>query len=56
MAASFANKRQQIYEAIPRIIIPITILADNNIKLPSESLPYILAPFEDSKIGTVSTC
>jgi cellulose synthase/poly-beta-1,6-N-acetylglucosamine synthase-like glycosyltransferase len=56
IAASFANKRQQIYEAIPRITTPITILADDDIKLPSESLPHILASFEDSKIGAVGTC
>ncbi|PVH71022.1 glycosyltransferase family 2 protein [Cadophora sp. DSE1049] len=56
MAASFANKRQQIYEAIPRITTSITILADDDIELPSKSLPHILAPFEDSKIGAVGTC
>jgi cellulose synthase/poly-beta-1,6-N-acetylglucosamine synthase-like glycosyltransferase len=56
MAASFANKRQQIYKAIPRITAPITILADDDIELPSKSLPHILAPFKDSKIGAVGTC
>jgi hypothetical protein len=55
IAASFANKRQQIYKAIPRITTPITILADNNIELPLKSLPHILAPFEDSNIGVVGT-
>jgi hypothetical protein len=55
IAASFANKRQQIYKAILRITTLITILADDNIKLPLELLPYILTPFEDSKIGAVST-
>ncbi|TVY14802.1 hypothetical protein LARI1_G008624 [Lachnellula arida] len=56
IAASFANKRQQIYEAILRITTPITILANDDIKLPSESLPHILAPFENSKIDAVGTC
>jgi len=56
IATSFANKRQQIYEAIPRITTSITILADDDIELPPKSLPHILAPFEDSKIGAVGTC
>jgi hypothetical protein len=55
MATSFANKRQQIYEAILRITTLITILANNDIKLPLESLPYILTLFKDSKVGVVST-
>ncbi|KAH6714528.1 putative polysaccharide synthase Cps1 [Leptodontidium sp. MPI-SDFR-AT-0119] len=56
ITASFANKRQQIYEAIPRITTPITILADDDIKLPLESLLHILVLFKDSKISVVSTC
>jgi cellulose synthase/poly-beta-1,6-N-acetylglucosamine synthase-like glycosyltransferase len=55
IAAGFTNKRQQIYEAIPRITTLITILADNDIELPSKSLPHILAPFEDRNVGAVGT-
>ena len=55
IATGFANKRQQIYEAIPRITTLITILADNDIELPSKSLPHVLALFENSKIGAVGT-
>ncbi|KAG4419336.1 hypothetical protein IFR04_007484 [Cadophora malorum] len=55
IAANFANKRQQIYEAIPRITTSITILADDDVELPSKSLPHILAPFEDSNVGAVGT-
>ncbi|KAG9231513.1 putative polysaccharide synthase Cps1 [Amylocarpus encephaloides] len=50
------DPRIQIYEAILRITTPITILADDNIKLPLESLPHILTLFKDSKIGVVGTC
>jgi cellulose synthase/poly-beta-1,6-N-acetylglucosamine synthase-like glycosyltransferase len=55
IAASFANKRQQIYKAIPKITTSITILADDDIELPSGALPHILAPFEDSNVGAVGT-
>ena len=55
ISASFANKRRQICEAIPRITTSITILADDDIELPSTSLPHILAPFEDSIVGAVGT-
>jgi len=49
------NKREQRYEAIPRITTPITILADHDIELLSGSLSYIFSLFEDSNISTVST-
>ncbi|KAI1299769.1 polysaccharide synthase [Xylaria venustula] len=39
MAASFANKRQQIYEAVPRIKTKITILADDDVVWPPTLLP-----------------
>jgi cellulose synthase/poly-beta-1,6-N-acetylglucosamine synthase-like glycosyltransferase len=55
IAASFANKRLQISEAVPKITTSITILADDDIELPSKSLPHILAPFEDRNVGAVGT-
>jgi cellulose synthase/poly-beta-1,6-N-acetylglucosamine synthase-like glycosyltransferase len=56
IAVSVANKREQICEAIPRITTKLTLMADDDIELPSKSLPHILAPFEDSEIGAVGTC
>jgi len=55
MAISVVNTREQICEAIPRITTPLTLMADDDIELPSKSLPHILAPFEDPEIGAVGT-
>jgi hypothetical protein len=56
IAVSVANKREQIYEAIPRITTPLTLMANNNIELPPKSLPHILALFKDLEISAISTC
>ncbi len=53
--ASSTNKLQQIYKTIPTITDSIIILADNNTKLPSKSLPHILALFEDTYINAIGT-
>jgi cellulose synthase/poly-beta-1,6-N-acetylglucosamine synthase-like glycosyltransferase len=51
-----ANKRLQLREAIPRVKTDITILVDDDVTWPSTILPWILAPFENSKIGSVGVC
>lgn len=52
----YANKRIQVCEALPKITTPITIMADDDVTWPSTMMPWILAPFEDPKIGGVGTC
>jgi hypothetical protein len=44
IAVSVANKREQIYKAIPRITTPLTLMANDDIELPPKSLPHILTP------------
>lgn len=51
-----ANKRLQVCEALPTVKTHITIMADDDVTWPSTMLPWILAPFEDAKIGGVGTC
>ncbi|CAI0644283.1 unnamed protein product [Colletotrichum noveboracense] len=51
-----ANKRLQVCEALPKVTTKITIMADDDVTWPSTLMPWILAPFEDPKIGGVGTC
>ncbi|KAI0431571.1 polysaccharide synthase [Xylaria sp. FL1042] len=51
-----ANKRLQVCKALPKVNTAITVMADDDVTWPSTLLPWILAPFEDSKIGGVGTC
>ncbi|KAI1309859.1 polysaccharide synthase [Xylaria venustula] len=51
-----ANKRLQVCEALPKVNTSITIMADDDVTWPSTLLPWILAPFEDPKMGGVGTC
>ena len=51
-----ANKRLQVCEALPKVQTPIIVMADDDVTWPSTMLPWILAPFEDPKIGGVGTC
>lgn len=51
-----ANKRLQLREAIPRVSSDITILVDDDVTWPKTALSWILAPFEDSRIGSVGVC
>jgi hypothetical protein len=53
---SIANKRLQVCEALPQVKTPITILADDDVTWPSTLMPWILAPFEDPRMGGVGTC
>ena len=51
-----ANKRLQMCEALPEVTTRITVLADDDILWPNTLLDWILAPFEDERIGGVGTC
>jgi len=53
---SIANKRIQVCEAIPKVKTPFILMADDDVTWPRTMLPWILAPFEDSKMGGVGTC
>ncbi|TVY44943.1 Hyaluronan synthase [Lachnellula occidentalis] len=51
-----ANKRIQVCEAIPMVKTALIIMADDDVTWPRTILPWLLAPFEDSKIGGVGPC
>jgi len=51
-----ANKRLQVCEALPRVRTKITVMADDDVTWPSTMMPWLLAPFEDPRIGGVGTC
>ncbi|EQK98446.1 glycosyltransferase family 2 protein [Ophiocordyceps sinensis CO18] len=51
-----ANKRLQVCEALPNVRTAITVMADDDVTWPSTMLPWILAPFEDPRMGGVGTC
>ncbi|MCJ1356464.1 MAG: Type 2 glycosyltransferase [Icmadophila ericetorum] len=50
-----ANKRLQVCKAVPFVKTRITIMADDDVTWPSTIFPWLLAPFEDEKIGAVGT-
>lgn len=50
-----ANKRRQMCRAIPEVTTPITIFVDDDVIWPPKVVPWILAPFEDPKMGGVCT-
>jgi cellulose synthase/poly-beta-1,6-N-acetylglucosamine synthase-like glycosyltransferase len=51
-----ANKRIQVCEAIPEVKTNFIIMADDDVTWPKTILPWLLAPFEDPKIGGVGPC
>ncbi|KAH9209991.1 nucleotide-diphospho-sugar transferase [Leptodontidium sp. 2 PMI_412] len=51
-----ASKRLQVCKAIPFVETSITVMVDDDVTWPSTILPWLLAPFEDGKIGGVGTC
>ena len=51
-----ANKRFQVCKAIPFVRTRITVMTDNDVTWPRTILPWLLAPFEDEKMGAVGTC
>ncbi len=50
-----ANKRRQMCRAIPEVQTKITLFADDDVIWPPGILPWILAPFEDARMGGVGT-
>ena len=50
-----ANKRRQMCRAIPEVCTKITIFVDDDVIWPSKVLQWMLAPFEDAKMGGVGT-
>ncbi|KAG5971874.1 hypothetical protein E4U58_007148 [Claviceps cyperi] len=56
LQSAIANKRIQVCEALPQVKTSIIVMADDDVTWPSTMLPWILAPFEDPKMGGVGTC
>jgi len=50
-----ANKRRQLCRAIPEVSTAITIFVDDDVTWPAKVLQWMLAPFEDPKMGGVGT-
>ncbi|KAK1752560.1 glycosyltransferase like family 2-domain-containing protein [Echria macrotheca] len=53
-----ANKRLQVCKALEEdhVKTPITVMADDDVEWPGTLMPWLLAPFEDEKMGGVGTC
>ncbi|KAK4204017.1 nucleotide-diphospho-sugar transferase [Triangularia verruculosa] len=53
-----ANKRLQVCRALEgdHVQTPITVMADDDVEWPSTLMPWLLAPFEDDRMGGVGTC
>lgn len=50
-----ANKRRQLCRAIPEVTTAITLLLDDDVWLPVKFMEWVLAPFEDRRMGGVGT-
>jgi len=50
-----ANKRMQMCRAIPQVRTAITVFVDDDVVWPVKTLFWMLAPFEDAKVGGVGT-
>ncbi|KAF2736538.1 hypothetical protein EJ04DRAFT_533606 [Polyplosphaeria fusca] len=55
LSVSQANKRRQLCRAIPEVMTKITLLLDDDVWLPEKFTKWILAPFEDPRVGGVGT-
>jgi hypothetical protein len=53
-----ANKRWQVCKALEddHVKTAITVMADDDVEWPSTLMPWLLAPFEDDRMGGVGTC
>ncbi|KAI0526430.1 putative polysaccharide synthase Cps1 [Xylaria bambusicola] len=51
LGVSKLNKREQILRAMPLVKTAITVLADDDVFWPERFLEYLLAVFEDAKVG-----
>ncbi|KAK5131802.1 Type 2 glycosyltransferase [Meristemomyces frigidus] len=50
-----ANKRRQMCRAIPEVSTKITMFVDDDVAWPPKVLQWMLAPFEDPRVGGVGT-
>jgi len=55
LSVNQANKRRQLCRAIPEVETKITLLLDDDVWLPEKFTRWILAPFEDPRVGGVGT-
>lgn len=55
LSVSQANKRRQLSRAIPEVQTKITLLLDDDVWLPEKFTKWVLAPFEDPRVGGVGT-
>lgn len=55
LSVSQANKRRQLCRAIPEVVTKITLLLDDDVWLPEKFSKWLLAPFEDPRMGGVGT-
>lgn len=55
LTVPFANKRLQMSHGIKNTTTDICVFADDDAIWPPQMLPYMLAPFEDQKVGGVGT-
>lgn len=55
LSVSQANKRRQLCRAIPEVETKITLLLDDDVWLPEKFNKWLLAPFEDPRMGGVGT-
>lgn len=51
-----ANKRIQVCEAIPKVKTALIVMADDDVTWPRSILPWLLAPFEDGRVGGAGPC
>ena len=53
-----ANKRLQVCKALEEdhVKTPITVMADDDVEWPVTLMRWLLAPFEDDRMGGVGTC
>jgi cellulose synthase/poly-beta-1,6-N-acetylglucosamine synthase-like glycosyltransferase len=53
-----ANKRLQVCKALEdeHVKTAITVMADDDVEWPSTLMPWLLAPFEEDRMGGVGTC
>ena len=55
MAVERANKRRQALHALPLCNTKIAVLIDDHVFWPKQFLQYLLAPFQDARVGGVGT-
>ena len=53
LGAPKANKRLQMIQGLQEVETSVTVFADDDVFWPTTFLTYLLAPFEDHKVGAV---